>query len=126
MAKTLDDITLFAKTIVDSQPWQLDPKCVPIPWRQIENKKQLKIAVLWNDGTVIPTPPVTRALKETVEKLQKAGHEIVEWDPVLHPKAMELLVSFLTLALCVSVLTWQGPNVCCRWRQECRSLVGPN
>jgi amidase len=106
MAKTLDDITLFAKTIVDSQPWQLDPKCVPIPWRQIENKKQLKIAVLWNDGTVIPTPPVTRALKETVEKLQKAGHEIVEWDPVLHPKAIELLVSFLALTLCVSVLTW--------------------
>ena len=94
MAKTLDDITLFAKTIVDLQPWLLDPKCIPIPWRQIEHNKKLKIAVLWNDSMVIPTPPVTRALKETVEKLQKAGHEIVEWDPILHPKAIELLVSF--------------------------------
>lgn len=93
MAKTLDDIVLFSKTIVDAQPWLQDPKCLPIPWRPVEDKKSLKIAVLWNDGVVKPTPPVTRALKETVEKLKKAGHEIVEWNPVLHPKALQLLVS---------------------------------
>lgn len=71
----------------------VDPKCVPIPWRTVEHKKKLKLAVLWSDGMVVPTPPVTRALKETVEKLKGAGHEIVEWDPVLHPQALKLLVS---------------------------------
>ncbi|KAF2713668.1 amidase [Pleomassaria siparia CBS 279.74] len=91
MAKTLEDTILFAKTVVDSQPWLLDPKCLPIPWRPIENKTKLKLAVLWNDGIVVPTPPVTRALKETVEQLKKAGHEIIEWDPVLHSKALQLL-----------------------------------
>ena len=125
MAKTLDDIILFAKTIVDSQPWLLDPKCVPIPWRHIENEKKLKIAVLWNDGIVIPTPPVTRALEETVEKLQKAGHEIVEWDPVLHSKAIELLVSLSTFAMCISVLTCKGRMFVADGGKSVEALLAP-
>ncbi|KAF2868625.1 amidase signature domain-containing protein [Massariosphaeria phaeospora] len=91
MAKTLEDIVLFSKTIVDSQPWLLDAKCLPIPWRVVEHRPKLKIALLWNDGMVIPTPPVVRALKETVAKLKTAGHDIVKWDPVLHPKITDLL-----------------------------------
>src|SRR6186713_1431228 len=87
-SKSFKDIILFAKTIVDSEPWLLDPKCLPIPWRSVEQKKKLKLAVVWNDPLVIPTPPVTRALKETVEKLKQAGHDIIEWDSTLHPKAL--------------------------------------
>lgn len=93
MGKTLDDIKLFSKAVVDAQPWLVDPKCLPIPWREIEPKTKLKIAVLWNDGVVLPTPPVARAMQETVEKLKAAGHEIVDWNPKLHPKAVEFLVS---------------------------------
>jgi amidase len=91
MAKTLEDITIYSKAVIDAQPWLLDPKVLPIPWRQVEQKKKLKIAVLWNDGICMPTPPVTRALKETTETLKRAGHEIIEWDPKLHGKALELL-----------------------------------
>jgi amidase len=92
MARTLEDITLFAKAVVDAEPWKTDPKVLPIPWRPTEQKKKLKIAVLWHDGMVVPTPPVTRALKETVDKLRKAGHNIIEWDPVLHPQLLDVLV----------------------------------
>ncbi|KAF2820221.1 amidase [Ophiobolus disseminans] len=91
MGKTLEDITFYSKTIVDAQPWLLDPKVLPIPWREVEVKKKLKVAVLWNDGICLPTPPVTRALKETAESLKKAGHEVVEWDPKLHAKTLEIL-----------------------------------
>lgn len=59
----------------------------------MEPKQKLKIAVVWNDGVVLPTPPVVRALKETVEKLKSAGHELVDWDPALHMQALEFLVS---------------------------------
>ena len=93
MARTLEDITLFSKSIVDSEPWKVDAKVLPIPWRPVERKKKLKLAVLWNDGLVVPTPPVTRALRETVDKLKNAGHEIIEWDPVLHPQLLQTLVS---------------------------------
>lgn len=91
MARTLEDITLFARTVVESQPWLVDPKCLPIPWRDVEPKKKLKIALMTNDGIVMPTPPVTRALKETTDKLRSAGHEIVTWDPKLHSRAVEFL-----------------------------------
>lgn len=91
MAKTLEDITMYSKAIVDAQPWLLDPKMLPIPWRHGELKKTLKIAVLYNDGICRPTPPVARALNEATDSLRRAGHEIVEWDPKLHAKAIELL-----------------------------------
>ncbi|EDU47440.1 GatA Asp-tRNAAsn Glu-tRNAGln amidotransferase A subunit [Pyrenophora tritici-repentis] len=91
MGKTLEDITMYSKAIVDAQPWKVDPKMLPIPWRPAELPKKLRIAVLWSDGICLPTPPVTRALKETVEKLKKAGHDVVEWDPKLHATALQLL-----------------------------------
>lgn len=49
-----------------------------------------------------PTPPVRRALKHAVEKLQQAGHEIVDWKPELHQEAVDLLVSdwLTTVAVC--------------------------
>jgi len=91
MGKTLRDITMYSKAIVDAECWKLDPKMLPIPWRPVDLPKKLKIAVLYNDGICLPTPPVTRALKETAVKLKKAGHEVLAWNPKLHAKAIELL-----------------------------------
>lgn len=92
MGRNLSDLTLMAKTVVNSEPWLKDAKCLPIPWRSVELNKKLKLAVLWSDGMVTPTPPVQRALKETVAKLRAAGHEIVDWSSGLHSTALDLLV----------------------------------
>ncbi|THX24511.1 acetamidase [Aureobasidium pullulans] len=94
MARTLDDIEFFAKNVVNSEPWKLDPKCLPISWRPVDVGRKLRLGVIWNDGIVVPTPPVRRALKQAVEKLQEAGHEIVDWEPELHQEAMDLLAQF--------------------------------
>jgi len=93
MARSLKDIELFSKTVIDSQPWLIDPKCIPIPWRTVELPKKLKIGVLRHDGVVMPTPPVRRAIGKTVEKLRSAGHEIVEWSNEGHKQAGDLLVN---------------------------------
>jgi amidase len=93
LARTLADIIFYTKAIITSEPWLIDPKCVPIPWRPVEPPKKLKIGVLRHDGIVMPTPPVKRALATAIEKLRKAGHEIVEWSPEGHSKALSLLVS---------------------------------
>lgn len=90
LAKTLEDITMYSKAVVESEPWRHDPKCIPMPWRPVQPKRKLKLAVLWDNGMVMPTPPVQRALKEAVEKLKLAGHEIVEWNPSLHAEAVGL------------------------------------
>ncbi|KAE8412438.1 amidase signature domain-containing protein [Aspergillus pseudocaelatus] len=91
MASTLEEITFYSKTVIDQEPWVNDPKCLPIPWRPAEPKHRLKLAVMWNDGIVTPTPPVARALKETVDRLRKAGHEVIDWTPTGHKEARELL-----------------------------------
>ncbi|UPX13035.1 Amidase [Ascochyta rabiei] len=92
MARTLEDITMYSKAVIDAKPWLVDPTMLPMPWQMVEQKQKLKIAVMRSDGICLPTPPVTRALEETVKKLKSAGHELVDWDPQqLHSKALELL-----------------------------------
>ncbi len=82
MARTLEDVIQYSKIVVDSEPWLYDTKCHPIPWRKTELPKKLKIGVMWNDGIIQPTPPIARALKEAVDKLKAAGHEIIDWEPI--------------------------------------------
>lgn len=96
MARTLADLELFGKAVVGAQPWRFDPKCVPVPWRSVEDAvgPKLNLGVMWDDGMVVPTPPVARALREAVSKLRDAGHEIVEWPPTLHKEIAEVLGAF--------------------------------
>ncbi|CAF3911602.1 unnamed protein product [Rotaria sp. Silwood1] len=74
LARKREDINLFMKTVLDTEPWLRDPSLVPIPWRSISlNSKNLTIAVMWDDGIVHPHPPIIRALHETVENLKISG-----------------------------------------------------
>lgn len=91
LARTLQDVQLYSKAVIDAQPWLLDPKCLPIPWRLVQLPEKLKIAFMSHDGMVRPTPPVSRALQLAREKLEKAGHTIIEWDPVDQKEGVELL-----------------------------------
>lgn len=94
MGRSIPDLRLYARNMINAQPWLSDPKCIEIPWREPELKPNLKLGVLRHDGMVMPTPPVMRALDETVEKLKVAGHEVIEWDCKGHPQAIELLAKF--------------------------------
>lgn len=48
--------------------------------------------MLYDDNVVHPHPPITRVLKETVAKLEAAGHEIVEWEPSMHKECIAIMV----------------------------------
>lgn len=89
MARTLDDLTYFTRSIVGMQPWKYDPSVHPLPWRpEIEaeylaadsGKKKLRVGIMRTDGVVDPAPACLRALEMTEEALRRAGHEIVEID----------------------------------------------
>ncbi|KAL1636819.1 hypothetical protein SLS56_000912 [Neofusicoccum ribis] len=80
---------------VDStvDPWNVDPRLFPVPWRKELAelpKKPLKLAFIFDDGVVKPQPPVARAIREAAEKLKAAGHEVVEWDTSLHEEGIKL------------------------------------
>lgn len=92
MARSLDDIKLWATSVVGAAPWLKDPKCMPIPYRTVDLKPKLKLGIMWNDGVVMPTPPVKRALSHTVETLRSKGHEIVEWSHEDHGALVKVLM----------------------------------
>lgn len=91
MSGTLRDLELYCRAVVGQRPWLRDPRCLPFPWRPVELAQRLRIAVMWHDGMVRPTPPVSRALGEVVAKLGLAGHDIVDWDPVDQKHGLALL-----------------------------------
>ncbi|KAG9238029.1 amidase signature domain-containing protein [Amylocarpus encephaloides] len=96
LSTSLEGCKLFIKTIIDSKPWYREPSLLPFPWKEEEffKSKRLKIAVLWDDGVVKPQPPVTRALKQVVEKLKaKSNVEVVEWKPYKHDLAWEIIAN---------------------------------
>jgi amidase len=95
LSTSLEGCKLFIKTIIDAKPWYREPALLPFPWKEDDffKGKKLKVAVLWDDGVVKPHPPVTRALKQIVEKLKgKENIEIVEWKPYKHDLAWEIIV----------------------------------
>jgi amidase len=91
LTRTLTDLEHYCRTVVGSEPWTQDPKCLPIPWRNVELGSKLRIAVMENDGMAMPTRPVSRALHIVSNKLKAAGHEVIEWSSEDQPKGQELL-----------------------------------
>jgi len=90
MANSLQDVELAMQVIADAKPWFLDPKCAPIPWQDVEVPQRLCIGVMWDDGVVQPQPPIQRALNEAVAKLENAGHQILNWKPLLQKDIVEV------------------------------------
>ena len=92
LARGREDINLFMKTILDAEPWLREPCLVPIPWRSITlSPNNLTVAVMWDDNVVHPHPPITRALRETVEHMKKSGIKIIDWEPIDHQKSWDLI-----------------------------------
>ncbi|OAQ98283.1 hypothetical protein LLEC1_04059 [Akanthomyces lecanii] len=94
MARTLEDIAMYSKVVVQSQPWLRDSKCLPIPWKSVDLPKKLKIGVMWDDTLVQPTPPIARALRHTVTKLLHAGHDVVDWQPTDMLQSLTMISKF--------------------------------
>ncbi|KAM0794297.1 putative glutamyl-tRNA amidotransferase subunit A [Usnea florida] len=101
LSTSLNGIKLFMKTVLGAKPWVLDPSLVPLPWRdeqtyfmEKKKRKRIKIAVLWSDDVVKPHPPITRALKEVINKVREVpGVEVVDWKPYKHDFAWKLIAS---------------------------------
>jgi amidase len=96
MARTLKTLTTVTKMVVEAQPWRLDPRCLPIPWRDEHYRevqsRPLVIGLLLDDGVVKVHPPIDRALREMEAKLIAAGHEVVHWEPSGHQTLIEIMV----------------------------------
>lgn len=92
LARSVEDIDFWMKHYLNNgKPWDLDGTLVRMPWRELPapSVSGLTIGVIWDDGLVHPTPPITRGLKEVVNKLTKAGAKIIDFKPMKTKLAYE-------------------------------------
>lgn len=93
MAQTIDDIEMIMRVIVSSEPWEIDPYGVPIPWRssviQEVSERKLRIGLMEWDDVCLPQPPIRNALRVTAAALTAAGHEVIPWK-IDQQRAVEL------------------------------------
>ncbi|KAF7546137.1 hypothetical protein G7046_g9397 [Stylonectria norvegica] len=104
LATTPGSLKLIVKSLLSQNPWHHDPMVVEMPWRDAEEqaivnllkstaegrKGQLTFGLMRGDETVNANPPVLRALNMLAEALQKAGHQVIEWEPPSHKPLLAL------------------------------------
>lgn len=82
LSNSMSGIKAFMQAVISQQPWLKDPLAVRKKWddeayalSEHGRGKQLCFAIMWNDGLVVPHPPVIRALEMTKAALLAAGHK---------------------------------------------------
>lgn len=129
MSRSLDSLIDVTKAVIDSKPWDHDPKCAPLVWRdEMFTDVQLRplvIAVMCDDGVVRLHPPVARVLEEVASKLAKSGHEIVPWKPgTLHQECIDIMVRSSHHACILPAKNFLGSVLYCRWRRRYQTRCG--
>jgi len=101
MARNVSDLTFAAKgmyTIAQEQRdegYMMRQRVLPIPWRQVELPKKMKIGYFIEEGSVKvcpmksltaradkqTSPACRRAVQICVDKLREAGHEVELFEP---------------------------------------------
>ncbi|KAF8905934.1 general amidase [Gymnopilus junonius] len=91
ISDSLEGVKRFMKSVVNHNPWIMDPKVIKKPWNEDEYRlvghgagQRLCFAILWHDEIVLPHPPIMRALEHTKQALLAAGHHVVDWKPLKH------------------------------------------
>ncbi len=106
LATSVGALKLVMKGLLSQQPWLHDPLVSEIPWRHEKEQEvldivkaggggQLVFAIMPDDGTVRPQPPVKRAIDMVVKLIEKLGHKTMEWKPPSHSRCNEIVVSLL-------------------------------
>lgn len=114
MARTLNDLTYFTRSVIQMEPWTYDYSCHPLAWRseietEFAEKKKLKIGIFRTDGVIDPSPACRRALEMTEAAMRRAGHEIVEMNPPSPYEGLKmasLLLCSDSLETCMSFFRW--------------------
>ncbi|PWY83040.1 amino acid/polyamine transporter [Aspergillus heteromorphus CBS 117.55] len=107
MARDLSSLCYVSRLVANAQPWQLDPKCTPLPWneesfQEVQNRP-LVIGLILDDGVVRVHHPIERALRDLSAKLEAQGHEIVAWDASDHLDYIKLMDVFYTVDGCEDI-----------------------
>lgn len=75
MCRSLRDMELFTKLLIDAKPWLEDPKLIPMPWTGLNTTitRPLKIGIIEHDNFITPQPPVQRAVAWARDRLSSSN-----------------------------------------------------
>ncbi|KAK8193794.1 amidase signature domain-containing protein [Phyllosticta capitalensis] len=111
MARTLDDLTYFTRSLIKMQPWKYDHSVHPLEWRdaveeEFKEKKKLRVGVMRTDGVVDPSPACARALQQVAAALSAEGHEVFDVTPPSGFEALKIASHLLNSDGCKTFLSW--------------------
>ncbi|KAF8065103.1 general amidase [Lyophyllum atratum] len=91
LSNSIGGLKAFIQGVLSQKTWLRDPLVIRKGWDEDEYRlaehgrgKDLCFAILWNDGQVVPHPPVIRGLEMTKKALLAAGHKVIDWKPLKH------------------------------------------
>jgi Asp-tRNA(Asn)/Glu-tRNA(Gln) amidotransferase A subunit family amidase len=95
MARTLNDLTYFTKSLIQCKPWNYDYTVHPLAWREdvtqeFADKKVLRVGVMRTDAVVDPSPACARALSLVADALRAEGHDVFDVAPPSPYEALKL------------------------------------
>ena len=104
LAPSARAVRLMLQATLGQGPWLHDPAVTEMPWRDEQTKLPEKMAfgIYRTDPSdsalaVRPLPPIKRAMEEVIGVMRKLGHEVIEWEPPSHARAMEIGVRLVCL-----------------------------
>lgn len=99
-ARSIRDIELFMKTVIEAKPWTLDENSLNVPWRTIAPyTRPLRFGLLRGRPERPLHPPIARALHTAATALKASGHAIVLLDEKLPSLYTSALLAFKFFAL---------------------------
>ncbi|KAJ5628398.1 Amidase [Penicillium lividum] len=100
MTRDLQSLSYITRLVVKARPWDLDPRCTPLPWNEAAfheiQTHPMVIGLIMDDGVVKVHPPIARTLGELAARLESAGHEVLAWDTSDHAACIELMDLYYT------------------------------
>ncbi|CAE6446816.1 unnamed protein product [Rhizoctonia solani] len=95
IAHSVWDLELLCRAILEYKPWSIDFKTLYLPWNhslsQGKRNENLIICMFIDDGVVAPHPPIVEALHRVRDALVSAGHEVIDWEPMDHQQAIDIV-----------------------------------
>ncbi|XP_058159620.1 fatty-acid amide hydrolase 1 isoform X2 [Dasypus novemcinctus] len=93
MARDVESLALCLRALLSEDMFHLDPTVPPLPFREevYTSSQPLRVGYYETDNYTRPTPAMTRALLETKQCLEAAGHTLVPFLPSDIPRALDIL-----------------------------------
>lgn len=90
-ARSIGALKALMQGVLSQKPWLRDPFTPRKGWDESGyaltehgRGKELCFGILWDNGDIVPHPPITRGLEMTKKALLAAGHKVIDWKPWKH------------------------------------------